>query len=95
MPVDRCICAGVSFRELIERARRDNLTLEQLKERTGCCTGCAMCEPYVRLALRTGRDAFDPLSADEAARVMREELDELSALQKDHQETTGARLPLS
>lgn len=72
MPVDRCICADVSFRELIDRARADHLSLEQLRKATGCCAGCAMCEPYVRVALRTGNDSIEILSAAEIAAIMAE-----------------------
>ena len=73
MAVDRCICTDVSFRDLIDRARRDGLTFEQLRERTGCAAGCALCEPYVRLALRTGRDQFDVLSPEAIAQAMKDQ----------------------
>lgn len=71
MSVTRCICHDRSFDELKQLAASESLTLEQLKNRTGCCTGCGMCEPYVRLMLATGRTAFAVLSPVEAAEVMR------------------------
>ncbi|MGP1345486.1 MAG: (2Fe-2S)-binding protein [Phycisphaerales bacterium] len=58
MPVDRCVCYDISFRELIDLARAEGLTLDQLKQRTGCCTGCTTCEPYVRIALTTGKSSL-------------------------------------
>lgn len=69
--VDRCICLDVTFARLKQMSEREGLSLEQLKARTGCCTGCTMCEPYVRLMLRTGRTEFVPLTAREAAEAMK------------------------
>ncbi len=69
--VDRCICAEVTFDRLKRLSEREGLSLEQLRQRTGCCTGCTMCEPYVRLMLRTGRTEFVPLTAREAAEAMK------------------------
>jgi len=54
MAVDRCVCHEVSFTELKELARSAGCTLEELRDKTDCCTGCGMCEPYVRLMLKTG-----------------------------------------
>lgn len=59
--VDRCICAGVSFADLLRLARDEGLSLEALAARTGCTKGCGLCEPYVRLALRTGKTSFPVL----------------------------------
>ena len=58
MQVDRCICGGVSFAELVRLAREEGLSLERLAARTGCTKGCGLCEPYVRLALATGKTSF-------------------------------------
>jgi NAD(P)H-nitrite reductase large subunit len=33
--------------------------VESLAAELKCTTGCGMCEPYVRLTLRTGRVAYD------------------------------------
>lgn len=74
MVVDRCICFDVTFAKIKELAQREGLSLEELKQRTGCCTGCTMCEPYVRLMLRTGQTEFVPLTPHEAADAMREDL---------------------
>lgn len=72
MGVDRCVCLDVSFASLIALHRDQGLGLEQLKDQTGCCTGCTTCEPYVRLALQTGRAVLPVLSPAEQDRIMRE-----------------------
>jgi len=69
--VTRCVCADVSLAELIELARREGLGYEGLSARTGCGGGCGLCEPYVRLALRTGKPELPVLSAAEIAEIMR------------------------
>ncbi|GIW73517.1 MAG: hypothetical protein KatS3mg103_0039 [Phycisphaerales bacterium] len=56
--VERCVCFDQPFERLLEMARQEGLTLEQLSERTGCCTGCGMCKPYVRVVLSTGRTSI-------------------------------------
>lgn len=60
--VDRCVCHDVSFAALLRLHAEQGLDLEALKARTGCCTGCGTCEPYVRLALRTGDVSFPVLT---------------------------------
>ena len=60
--VDRCICLNVTFEELQELHRKDGLDFDALQDRTGCSTGCTMCEVYVRLMLDTGATRFAPLS---------------------------------
>lgn len=61
MPVDRCVCHSVPFSYLVERNRREGISLEQLSDETNCCTGCGMCEPYLRLAIATGMTAIPPM----------------------------------
>ncbi|MCW5757469.1 MAG: hypothetical protein KIT54_09555 [Phycisphaeraceae bacterium] len=56
--VERCVCFDQPFEKLLKLAREEGLTLEQLSERTGCCTGCGMCKPYVRVVLTTGRTSI-------------------------------------
>ncbi len=55
MTVDRCVCAGLTFAELLRIQRENNLTLRELSDRTGACKGCNLCEPYVRATIETGR----------------------------------------
>lgn len=56
--VDRCVCVGITLREIVQTARREGLGFEEIRARHGCGAGCGMCEWYVRAALATGRDAF-------------------------------------
>lgn len=72
MGVDRCVCHEVSFEQLKRLAESRGLDLEGLKRETGCCTGCSMCEPYVRLMLRTGRTDFEPLTSEQVERALRD-----------------------
>lgn len=59
MSVNRCVCANLTFTALKKTARTNNLDFEALRERTGCCRTCSMCEPYVRRMLVTGRTSFE------------------------------------
>ena len=72
MSVDRCVCLSISFEDLKRLAERDRLSFDQLRARTRCCTGCGLCEPYVRLMLKTGRTAFEVMSPREVDAIMRE-----------------------
>ncbi|MBC7835649.1 MAG: hypothetical protein H7Y88_11200 [Phycisphaerales bacterium] len=62
MAVNRCVCLDLPFVELLELARREGLGFDELSRRTECCTGCGLCEPYVRVALRTGKTDLPVLS---------------------------------
>lgn len=68
--VTRCVCRDVSFARLLAMRDGEGLRFEDLRERTGCCTACAMCEPYVRLTLATGRAAHGPLTGEQTRRAM-------------------------
>lgn len=68
MPVDRCVCHSVPLAIALDEARRvaaerveasmpplnEDQMVAEIALRTGATTGCGMCEPYVRKALRTG-----------------------------------------
>jgi len=69
--VDRCVCHDVPFSELIRLAETEGLSLDDLERRTGCCTGCGMCEAYVRLALATGEASLPVIAPEEAERRIR------------------------
>ena len=58
MRVDRCICHNVSFAECLRLARDEGLSRREVVARTGCTTGCGLCEPYVRLTLAAGRSEW-------------------------------------
>jgi len=71
MRIDRCVCVQSSFAEAIEVSRREGLTLAQLESRLGCGTGCGLCRPYLRRALRTGETAFHQIIEDRDEPPMR------------------------
>lgn len=55
MSTTRCDCKQLSFIGLRAYARRHGITdLDELIERTGCCTGCGTCRPHLDEFLRTG-----------------------------------------
>lgn len=58
LAVDRCVCHGVTFRELKGLSERVGGGFAELSERTGCGTGCGLCRPYIEAMLRTGRTEF-------------------------------------
>src|SRR4051812_25750933 len=69
MPVHRCVCHEISFRELKQIAERDGATLEELARRTGCTTSCGLCRPYIEVMLATGRTEL-PVMTEEECRKM-------------------------
>jgi len=71
MAVERCVCHDVSFDEIRRALDVEGLDFAAIQRRTQCCTGCGMCEPYVRLVLETGRTRLPVLSPEEVASVMR------------------------
>lgn len=72
MAVDRCVCHDITFAELLRRARDAEIGFDELQQQTGCATGCALCEPYIRLALKTGRSTF-PVLDETAIKRLRQE----------------------
>jgi bacterioferritin-associated ferredoxin len=62
--IDRCICHGVAFEEAVRTARSEALSLSQLEDRLSCGTGCGLCRPYLRRALRTGQIVFHQIVLD-------------------------------
>ena len=69
--VDRCVCSGVTFAEVLRLHREEGLSYAQIRERTDVCRGCSLCRPYVRLTLSTGRVSHPVLTEREAAEAMR------------------------
>ena len=70
MGVNRCVCKELYFTELKKIADENNLNFEQLQERTECSTECGLCEPYVRLMLKTGDTNIKPMHPDEIQRLL-------------------------
>jgi bacterioferritin-associated ferredoxin len=66
--VERCVCHDVTFAR-ISQMSREGLTLEQIRDRTKCCTGCGTCEPYVRVVIATGRTRL-PVMTEQQARAV-------------------------
>lgn len=76
MNVDRCICFDVTFAAMQAHLRdretgaiEINANVAALRERFGCGTRCALCVPYIRAMVRTGRVQFavDDAALDRAA----------------------------
>jgi bacterioferritin-associated ferredoxin len=67
MRIDRCVCTDTTLADIVAMARNEGLSLTQLEDRFGCGTGCGLCRPYVRRALRTGVTVFNQIvhEADE------------------------------
>lgn len=59
--IDRCICRGVPFAELLPRARAAGWTLDALIRETGCGGQCGLCRPYLRRMLATGETVFSQI----------------------------------
>lgn len=70
--VTHCLCYDLSFEHLRALAREHHLTFEELQTRTKCSTGCTMCEPYVRLMLKTGRTSLPVLSPAQVDQILKE-----------------------
>lgn len=69
MPVTHCVCHNQPFEQLLDLARRENLSFEQLRDATGCASGCGMCEPYIRVMLRSGQTHFRPMGQSTINRI--------------------------
>lgn len=55
LPVWRCVCYDTPFAELKSSGLG---TLDEIRERFGCTSGCGMCAKYIELMLETGDTAF-------------------------------------
>ncbi|HRP09216.1 MAG TPA: hypothetical protein PLL69_12090 [Gemmatimonadales bacterium] len=67
--IDRCICRGMPFADLLELARASGWDLDALGAATGCGCRCGLCRPYLRRMLSDGTTVFrELLPSDEEAR---------------------------
>jgi NAD(P)H-nitrite reductase large subunit len=65
--VDRCVCHEVPLTQVKLHIAAmgesgkvpEDMLLARVASELRCTTGCGMCEPYIRLMIRTGRTAFD------------------------------------
>ena len=64
--VTHCVCRNISFAELLSIQRAAGCSYEALRDQTGCGERCAYCEPYIKIALRTGKPAI-PLYSRESS----------------------------
>lgn len=58
MNIDRCICTGMTFAQVLERARVGGWDLDAIRRETGAGGNCGLCRPYLRRALATGETVF-------------------------------------
>lgn len=70
MNVTHCACSDVSLTEVI-RLQRTGMSFNDIRRTTGVCSACRMCEPYVRVAMSTGRDCLPVLTASQVRQVLR------------------------
>jgi bacterioferritin-associated ferredoxin len=82
--VDRCICYNVPFSEVASLAKSGQ-SFDAISETTGCCQGCGMCEPYVRVVIATGRVSLPVLTRAQA--------DVIVAQAEAWKQRAGARAP--
>lgn len=85
--VTRCVCHDISFESLKTLADAEGLDLNGLIHRTGCCTSCGTCEPYVRLMLRTGRTCLPILDRRACDELMRSSATALRVERTDESST--------
>ena len=58
MAVDHCVCFKTSFERMKQFAAETGCGLDGLQDRFGCGRGCALCIPYIRAMLETGKTEF-------------------------------------
>jgi bacterioferritin-associated ferredoxin len=56
--IDRCICTGTTFAQVLAQARASAWDLDAVRRETGVGGNCGLCRPYVRRALATGEIVF-------------------------------------
>lgn len=67
--IDRCVCRGVPFAELLELARAADWDVDAIGAATGCGLQCGLCRPYLRRMLSDGTTVFrELLPRDEEVR---------------------------
>ena len=60
MPVTKCVCENITFKELKQVAKQENISsLAELKDVVQVATGCGLCALYIKQMLRTGQTEFD------------------------------------
>ncbi len=61
MPIDRCICHNISFKEIKRIVDDKSLeSLQELQAENISSKKCKLCLPYVEALLKTGKTTFKP-----------------------------------
>jgi bacterioferritin-associated ferredoxin len=56
---------GISFSELLPRARTSGWDIADLIRETGCGARCGLCRPYLRQMLLTGQTEFHEILTED------------------------------
>ena len=67
MNIDRCVCTGRTFADVLAVARREDWDADAVRRELKVGANCGLCRPYVREALRTGTTVFHEILTDEPA----------------------------
>ena len=54
MNIDRCVCTGLTFAQVLQRARAAGWDLDAVRRELGAGANCGLCRPYLRRSLATG-----------------------------------------
>ncbi|MCE9620272.1 MAG: (2Fe-2S)-binding protein [Planctomycetes bacterium] len=65
MVIDRCVCFDLTFATVLEKARAQKQSFEEVELSLGCGGGCGLCRPYLRRCLRTGQTSFVQILTDQ------------------------------
>lgn len=66
MRIDRCVCTGKSFEQLLKHARAHGEDVQALGRSCGAGAKCGLCRPYLRKTLATGQTVFHHVVVDPA-----------------------------
>jgi NAD(P)H-nitrite reductase large subunit len=61
MLIDRCICTGRTFAEILALSKARGCSLEEVADQTGATRGCGLCKPYLTRSFATGETQFTEL----------------------------------
>jgi bacterioferritin-associated ferredoxin len=64
MKIDRCICTGLTFREVAEQATARGWDVDDVRRELGAGASCGLCRPYLRRALSSGETVFHTIITD-------------------------------
>jgi bacterioferritin-associated ferredoxin len=64
--IDRCLCRGLAFADLLPVARAEGWNVDDLARETGAGGRCGLCRPYLRRMLVTGETELHSILTDDA-----------------------------